>query len=102
MGAAHPNRTWDSVGQKTAVPLWNSEQSRYTGLIKSGLAARMNWSGKAKILIVDDNPEKLLALQSLLSKLNEEVLTAKTGAEALRLLLREDLLSSCSMCICQA
>jgi PAS domain S-box-containing protein len=50
----------------------------------------MNWSGKAKILIVDDNPEKLLALQSLLSNLNQEVLTAKTGAEALRLLLREE------------
>jgi len=41
-----------------------------------------------KILIVDDKPENLIALESVLSRLSVEILKATTGDEALRLALR--------------
>lgn len=40
-----------------------------------------------KILIVDDKPENLVALESVLSRLSAEILKATTGDEALRLAL---------------
>jgi signal transduction histidine kinase len=45
---------------------------------------------KAKILVVDDVPDKLLALQVILEELHEEVVLANSGTEALRHLLSED------------
>jgi len=41
-----------------------------------------------KILIVDDKPENLVALESVLNRLSVEILKATTGDEALRLALR--------------
>jgi len=41
-----------------------------------------------KILIVDDKPENLIALESVLNRLSVEILKATTGDEALRLALR--------------
>jgi PAS domain S-box-containing protein len=45
---------------------------------------------KANILIVDDRPDKLLALQAVLSDLNQNLVVAKSGKEALRHLLQTD------------
>ena len=45
---------------------------------------------KAKILLVDDEPKSLFALQELLSTLGEHLLIAQSGEEALRLALRND------------
>ena len=45
---------------------------------------------KVNILAVDDNPQKLLALSALLSELGQNVVTAKSGREALRELLRQE------------
>ena len=45
---------------------------------------------KANILIVDDKPENLLALAQMLGSLNENIAQAKSGADALRYLLRQD------------
>lgn len=45
---------------------------------------------KAKILLVDDTPENLLALEAALYVLDEELVTARSGKEALRYLLEED------------
>jgi CheY-like chemotaxis protein len=45
---------------------------------------------KAKILLVDDEPKSLYALQELLSTLGETLLTAPSGEEALRLALKHD------------
>jgi CheY-like chemotaxis protein/nitrogen-specific signal transduction histidine kinase len=42
------------------------------------------------ILAVDDDPQKLLALSMLLSEPNQEVVTASSGSEALRHLLRRE------------
>ncbi|HZZ80995.1 MAG TPA: response regulator [Gemmataceae bacterium] len=44
---------------------------------------------KVKILVVDDKPDKLLALQAVLEELGQTVLSAHSGPEALRLLLTE-------------
>ncbi|MBS0658133.1 MAG: response regulator [Verrucomicrobia bacterium] len=47
-------------------------------------------AGKVNILLVDDRPDKLLAMQVLLSELHENVVSVPSGKEALRRLLRED------------
>jgi len=45
---------------------------------------------KVNILAVDDSPDKLLALTAVLSELNQNVVTAASGREALRHLLRQE------------
>jgi signal transduction histidine kinase/DNA-binding response OmpR family regulator len=45
---------------------------------------------KANILVVDDLPENLLAAQSILEELGQNVVTARSGAEALRQVLERD------------
>ncbi len=45
---------------------------------------------KANILIVDDKPAKLQALESVLSGLDENILTARSGKEALKHVLKTD------------
>src|SRR5258706_13230261 len=44
----------------------------------------------AKILVVDDDPTKLVALRTLLEPLGDTVVEARSGADALRHLLKED------------
>ena len=44
----------------------------------------------SKILIVDDDPAKLVALHAILDQLGEEVVDARSGTDALRHLLKED------------
>jgi signal transduction histidine kinase len=45
---------------------------------------------KAKILLVDDEPKSLFALQELLSNPGQNLMVAQSGEEALRLALRND------------
>lgn len=45
---------------------------------------------KASILVVDDRPDKLLALDAILSSLGQNVVQARSGKEALRLLLQQE------------
>src|SRR5262245_22559947 len=45
---------------------------------------------KANILLVDDRADKLLALEAVLSSLGQNVVTARSGKEALRHLLYND------------
>lgn len=45
---------------------------------------------KARILVVDDNPAKRLSLVSVLESLDQEVVTAGSGKDALRLLLANE------------
>ena len=47
-------------------------------------------SQKANILIVDDRPDKLVSLEVALESLNQNILLARSGKEALRCLLRQD------------
>jgi signal transduction histidine kinase len=47
-------------------------------------------ASRAKILLVDDEPKSLYALQELLSTLGENLMIAQSGEEALRLALKND------------
>src|ERR1041385_6929079 len=46
--------------------------------------------GKVNILIVDDKPDKVLALEAVLEELGQNIVRAYSGREALRALLTED------------
>src|SRR5262249_40005865 len=45
---------------------------------------------KSNILVVDDRPNNLLAMEAILSGLGQNVRKARSGEEALRFLLDED------------
>src|SRR6516165_2316429 len=45
---------------------------------------------KINILIVDDLPEKLLVLESVLAEIGENLVTARSGGEALQQVLKHD------------
>lgn len=47
-------------------------------------------NNKVNILLVDDRPDKLLALRTALEELNENLIVANSGTDALRLLLKHD------------
>src|SRR5256714_2490026 len=46
--------------------------------------------GKVSILIVDDRHDKMLAYETILSDLHENIVCARSGKEALRCLLKQD------------
>ncbi|HEX6558122.1 MAG TPA: ATP-binding protein [Longimicrobiales bacterium] len=50
----------------------------------------MSENRRARILIVDDRPENLLALEAILVPLGHELVRAYSGPDALRALLRDD------------
>jgi signal transduction histidine kinase len=50
----------------------------------------MNDEDKAKILIVDDVPGKLMAITAVLESLDQTIITVTSGTEALRRLLTDD------------
>jgi signal transduction histidine kinase len=52
--------------------------------------ASQETADKAKILLVDDEPKSLFALQELLSTLGQNLMVAQSGEEALRLALKND------------
>jgi signal transduction histidine kinase/DNA-binding response OmpR family regulator len=58
---------------------------RGAGLIKSPLP-----TPEAAILLVDDTPANLVALETILEPLGQRLVSARSGKEALRLLLDED------------
>jgi two-component system, sensor histidine kinase and response regulator len=47
-------------------------------------------AGKVNILMVDDSPDKLLAMESVLESLGQNLVKVPSGEEALRILLRQD------------
>jgi signal transduction histidine kinase len=62
----------NSISEKDMTPDWRPDEQR------------------ANILLVDDRYDKLLALESVLAGLGNNLVLARSGSEALRLLLQED------------
>ncbi len=56
---------------------------------------------QASILIVDDHPPNLLALEALLAPLGHRLVKAQSGEEALKHILKRTSRSSCSTCRCR-
>ena len=50
----------------------------------------MQVSSKANILMVDDRPENLFALEAALTDLGENLIKANSGEQALRCVLNQD------------
>ena len=55
---------------------------------------------KVNILLVDDQPGKLLSLETILAPLSENLVLAKSGREALQYLLKRNARSFSSMWSC--
>ena len=53
-------------------------------------AAAEDANGKVSILMVDDTPENLIALEGVLTDLGQRLVKVTSGQEALRMLLREE------------
>src|SRR3954462_12868100 len=51
---------------------------------------RMKTSEPVNILVVDDNPEKILSIEATLEELGQTIVKAHSGREALRCLLKDD------------
>lgn len=64
--------------------------SRRTKMEDAALGAQTSQAKRAKILLVDDTPENLVALEATLSTLDEDLVLAHSGTEALRYLLEDD------------
>lgn len=54
------------------------------------IIARQEIPRPANVLLVDDRPDKLLALETMLEGLHQNLVTARSGDEALRKLLKQD------------
>jgi PAS domain S-box-containing protein len=73
-----------------------SSPSRHPGTVSGGAAAanaqreEASAREKVKILLVDDNPDNLISIEAALESLNEEMVLARSGTEALRYLLEND------------
>lgn len=65
------------------------DQHTVPGVKLDGRVPAVSQEDPISILLVDDAPEKLLALEAVLLELNHPVVKASSGREALRLLLRQ-------------
>ncbi|MGH2701531.1 MAG: response regulator, partial [Actinomycetota bacterium] len=59
----------------------------HNGDLRKGAKAQVISEEQCNILLVDDRPENLLALEAVLAPLNQNLVTAGSGEEALKHLL---------------
>jgi signal transduction histidine kinase len=58
--------------------------------LKTSIAARMNKQEKVNILLVDDQPARLLSYETILADLGQNLVQARSGLEALERLMKDD------------
>ena len=70
------------------IPLSHNTSERLTSTLSgAGVPAEED---KASILVVDDRPDKLLAFQTILEELGQNLIVAQSGEEALKRVLEHD------------
>jgi signal transduction histidine kinase len=69
----------------------NIDRRRTIAIIGQGDQRKMNEQEKVNILMVDDQPAKLLSYEVILKELNENLIKAHSGREALDLLLKNEI-----------
>src|SRR5262245_50903963 len=70
----------DSNGHSERAPLRPHESPTVDKIIEGAMKTRE--LPKANILLVDDRADKLLAVEAILSSLNQNIVTARSGKEA--------------------
>src|ERR1700733_13046645 len=80
---------------KTRLSSFSQRKARMTAMPERttrGMAAKglPEENGRVKLLLVDDDPDNLLALQAILEPLRQDLMLAQTGTDALRLCLDHD------------
>src|SRR5215475_6936457 len=63
---------------------------RDSELVPASRSASMKTNEPVNILIVDDMPEKIMAIEATLEELGQNIVKAYSGREALRCLLKDD------------
>jgi PAS domain S-box-containing protein len=76
--------------KNTHLLLAETPPSTNGGASESAAARLGTDSLKVSILMVDDRPDKLLALEAVLGPLGQKLVRANSGKEALRMLLKQD------------
>src|SRR6185436_17827508 len=86
---------WPGIGDRRCRK-WSAAIKRRAGVramasaTSPSTAAFGSVPGKVKILAVDDDADNLLALQAVLEPLQQELMLARSGTDALRLCLDHD------------
>jgi CheY-like chemotaxis protein len=60
----------------------------------------MNRDDKVNILLVDDQPARLLSYETILAELGQNLVSARSGVEALKCLMADDFAVVLSMSAC--
>ena len=76
-----------SVDVEEALPA-PSERGREIDLVSA--AAQLSTRRRANVLVADDDPASLLAISAILEDLDQRLSVARSGEEALKLLLNDD------------
>jgi two-component system sensor histidine kinase/response regulator len=79
-----------TMQMKNGAATKQREKSRRPEDTETPLQPARHDDGKVSILMVDDTPENLVALEAVLSELGQRLVKVNSGQEALRMLLREE------------
>src|SRR5438034_1451140 len=87
MSLCKPERTTEMASNQT-VPLYDRGNDGRAG--ETNASDPQNREDKVNILLVDDRADKLLAVETIIAELGQNLVIARSGEEALRLLLHQD------------
>src|SRR6266516_3960845 len=87
MSLCKPERTTEMAGNQTAPP---DDQRNGGGAGGTNRPGPQDREETVNILLVDDRADKLLAVETVIADLGQKLVIARSGEEALRLLLHQD------------
>src|SRR6266576_3747098 len=87
MSPCKPERMTEMAGNQTAPPEARRNSGGAEGTNPPG---PQNCQETVNVLLVDDRADKLLAVETVIAELGQNLVIARSGEEALRLLLHQD------------